>query len=163
MKVRIFGDPKLRLKSEPIDQLGASERVLIQEMIKTMYQDHGIGLAAPQVGINKQLFVADIGDGPFAVINPQILKKRNAGYMEEGCLCLPGITINVKRPQEIVVRYKDENNQTVERTMTDMLARVFQHETDHLFGKMIVDYASWSQKLKIKKQLRELEQLSQSQ
>jgi len=163
MKVRIFGDPRLRRKSEPIDQVGPSERVLIQEMIKTMYEDKGIGLAAPQVGINKQLFVADVGDGPFAVINPQVLKSRNPGYMEEGCLCLPGITINIKRPQEIVVRYKDENNQTVERTMTDMLARVFQHESDHLFGKLIIDHASWRQKIKIKKQLKELEQLSKSQ
>lgn len=134
--------------------------MLIASMIETMYEHKGVGLAAPQVGINEQIFVADIGDGPFAVINPHISKKRGLDAMEEGCLCMPGVVVKVRRHKKIFVSYIDENNEKIERECDGLLARVFQHETDHLHGKLLIDYASWAKKLKLKKQLAEIRKQS---
>ena len=153
MPIKVYGAKCLRAKSSRIEAVGASEYMLIRSMLETMYQGHGIGLAAPQVGINKQLFVVDVGEGPVVVVNPRILHKKGSAGMEEGCLSLPEVTVDVQRPSEIAVRYLDENNTEVERTFVDLMARVFQHESDHLFGKLIMDYAGWRQRSKIKKKL----------
>lgn len=134
--------------------MGAAERVLISSMIQAMYEHKGVGLAAPQVGINEQIFVVDIGDGPFAMINPSLIKKRGSEIMEEGCLSVPGILIKVKRPKNIIIQYLDENNTSVERECSDLLARVILHEIDHLNGRLIVDNASWREKLRFKKQMK---------
>ncbi|MFH1359642.1 MAG: peptide deformylase [Candidatus Omnitrophota bacterium] len=162
LKVRVYGDPCLRKKCKPIKKVGPAERMIISSMIQAMYDHKGIGLAAPQIGINEQLFVADIGDGPFAVINPRIFKQRGANIMEEGCLCLPGISVKVRRSKKIVVQYIDEQNQKVEKECDDLLAKVFQHETDHLKGKMIIDHASLREKIKYRKQLAQLRKLSRT-
>ena len=154
LKVRLYGDPCLRKKCTTVVSVGASERMLIKDMIETMYHHKGVGLAAPQVGINEQIFVADIGEGPFAVINPRILKRKGTSSVEEGCLSIPGVLVEVKRPETIVVRYMDENNNMVERECSELLARVILHETDHLLGKLIVDYATWGQKKKVTQQLQ---------
>src|SRR2546422_152115 len=87
------------------------ETYTIAGMLDTMYQHKGVGLAAPQVGINQQIFVADVGEGPMVVVNPKIIKRKGSGDLEEGCLSIPGITVNVKRSQKITVQYFDENNQ----------------------------------------------------
>ena len=157
LKIRIYGDPCLRKKSEPLKEVGPSERMLIAAMIDTMYEHKGLGLAAPQVGINQQIFVADVGDGPMVVVNPKIIKRTGSSDLEEGCLSIPGITVDVKRPKKIVVQYLDENSQPVEKEFKDMLARVFQHENDHLNGKLIIDYASLPEKIKFRKKLVELQ------
>ncbi len=159
--VRIYGDSCLRKKSSPVKKVGPSERILIASMIETMNDHKGVGLAAPQVGINEQIFVADVGDGPMAFVNPQIKKKRGSEVMEEGCLSIPGVLVDIKRPKNIVVHYLDENNKKVEREFDGLLARVIQHETDHLKGKLIIDYAGWYQKLKLKRQLKDIRKLSQ--
>jgi peptide deformylase len=161
LNIRLYGDPCLRKKSEPIDEVGAGERILIKAMIETMYESKGVGLAAPQIGINKQLFVADIGEGPFAVINPKITRKSGSESLEEGCLCLPGLVVNVKRPKIIDVQYTDENNHPHQRQLTGMMARVFQHENDHLIGKLIIDYASWRERKKLKDQIVEIQKKEQ--
>jgi peptide deformylase len=159
LKIRIYGDPCLRVKSDSVKDIGPAERMLIEAMLETMYEQKGVGLAAPQVGVNQQIFVADAGEGPMVVINPKIIKKSGSATQEEGCLSIPGVVVNVRRPQKIVVQFQDINNKTVERELTDLLARVFQHESDHLNGKLITDYARLTQKLKIKKQLKELLEL----
>jgi peptide deformylase len=156
LKVRIYGDPCLRKKSQKVRQVGPGERLLIESMIETMYACKGVGLAAPQVGINQQIFVMDVGDGPFTVINPEILHRSGSSRQEEGCLSIPGVTIEVKRPQRLKVRYVDAYHQPVEREISNFLARVFQHENDHLQGKMIVDYADAKEKVKFKSLLEEL-------
>ena len=162
LKVRIYGDPCLRKKSAHVKSVGPAERLLIKAMMETMREHKGVGLAAPQVGINEQIFVADIGDGsePIAVINPKIIKRTGFSTMEEGCLSIPGVIIKIKRPEKVRVRYMGENNREVEREFTELMARVFQHETDHLNGKLIVDYAGILAKKRIKKQLKELEELT---
>ena len=154
LKVRLYGDPILRQKALEVKEVGPAERILIASMIETMHGHKGIGLAAPQVGVSEQIFVADIGEGPVIVVNPKIITRSGQEVREEGCLSIPGIVLNVKRPKKIRVRYLNEDNQTIERDYSDLLARVILHETDHLKGKLIIDYASLIQQRKIKKQLK---------
>ncbi len=159
LKIRIYGDPCLRKIASPVESVGPAERMLIQSMIVTMHEHKGVGLAAPQVGISQRLFIADIGKGPIAIINPQIIHKSGSAVLEEGCLSIPEVNIKVKRAQKIFVKYIDENNEKQENIFEDLLARVILHETDHLDGKMIVDYANSFEKGKYEKQLMMLESL----
>jgi peptide deformylase len=154
LKIRLYGDPILRRKSHPVKTVGPQERQLIRAMIEAMHQSKGVGLAAPQVGINKQILVVDIGLGPVAVVNPQIVKKSGSEKMEEGCLSIPGIAVNVKRPQKILLRYLNENNEILELEYSDLLARVILHEIDHLKGKLIIDYLPLTQRFKIRDKLK---------
>jgi peptide deformylase len=132
--------------------------MLIREMIPAMYAFDGTGLAANQVGIEAKIFVADIGEGPFAVINPEIIQASvKQTVLEEGCLSFPGIHIKVKRPEAIRVKYLSERNETIEAELTGIPAKVFQHEIDHLNGRAIIDHASRAEKLKFKDQLAALE------
>ena len=140
LKVRLDGDPCLREMSSAVDSIGPGERMLIKSMIATMYDQDGIGLAAPQVGINKRILVVDIGDGPVAVINPAVLKEEGSCLLEEGCLSVPETTVIVKRSQKIKLKYTDEDNIVIEKDFDDLMARVMLHEIDHLDGKLIVDY-----------------------
>lgn len=156
LKIRTYGDVCLRKKSKAVKDVGPSERFLINAMVETMRSHKGIGLAAPQIGLNEQLFVVDVGDGPFVVINPQIIKKTGSDVMEEGCLSIPEVLIKVKRAESLVVTYMDENNRHLELRCNGLLAKVIQHETDHLNGKLIVDYASIPEKIKFKKKLDQL-------
>ncbi|MBL8014255.1 MAG: peptide deformylase, partial [Candidatus Omnitrophica bacterium] len=103
LKIRTYGDPCLRKKSKAVKEAGPSERFLINAMFETMHAQKGVGLAAPQIGLNEQIFVVDVGDGPFAIINPQITKKSGSDVMEEGCLSIPDILIKVKRAHAIEV------------------------------------------------------------
>ena len=154
LQIRLYGDPCLRKKSSPIKDVGPSERLLIRSMIVTMQEAKGVGLAAPQVGLNQRIFVADIGEGPMAFINPRIIKKVGSDVMEEGCLSIPGVTVEVKRAKKVWIRYTDEENREKERVFEDLLARVIQHEHDHIEGKMIVDYAKRSERKDIEKKLK---------
>ena len=153
LKIRIYGDPILRQKADPVKEVGPAERMLISSMLKAMYEHKGIGLAAPQVGVSEQIFVADTGEGPIVVVNPQILTRSGSEIKEEGCLSIPGIVLNVKRAQKVKVKYLNEDNKTVEREFSQLPARVFLHETDHLKGKLIIDYASLLAQRKLKKKL----------
>ncbi len=157
LKIRLYGDPCLRKKSVPVIYVGPTEQKLIESMLVAMRDHKGVGLAAPQVGINRQIFVADIGTGPMVFINPKIIKKFGGDVIEEGCLSIPGVTVMVRRPERIVIRYIDENNEPHEKDYDEMLARVIQHEMDHLDGKLIVDYAGIKEKIKLRAQLKELE------
>jgi len=149
LKIRLYGDPCLKKKSNPVKEVGPGERLLIESLLATMYAYKGIGLAAPQVGINQRIFVADTGEGPMAIINPKVLNKKGSQTMEEGCLSIPGVSVNVKRPKVIVVKFTDENNQQVTKEFSELMARVFLHESDHLDGKLILDYAKAKERKKL--------------
>lgn len=140
LKVRVYGDPCLRVKSKPVKEVGAVERMLIAAMFETMQAHKGIGLAAPQVGINEQIFVVDTGKDAFAVINPKIVKAEGKEIIEEGCLSIPDLHVKIKRAKNIEVEFTDEQNRRVRAKLTGLAARVFLHENDHLLGKLIVDY-----------------------
>lgn len=162
LTIRLYGDPVLRKKAAPVAAVGSGERMLIKAMWVAMYENKGVGLAAPQVGISQQIFVADPGDGegPIAIINPKIVKKAGSAKMEEGCLSIPGIQVKVRRPAEILVQYIDENGRKVERHLTELMARIFLHENDHLQGKLIIDYATLAQKALFRKKLIEIKKLA---
>jgi len=138
--IRIIGDPCLRAVSTALESVGASERVLIQAMIETMHEANGVGLAAPQVGINKQIIIIDVGEGAVAMINPEILERRGTCVMEEGCLSVPEEHVEIERAEEITVRFLDQDGVKREMTCSGLFARAVQHECDHLCGKLIVDY-----------------------
>lgn len=149
LKVRVLSDPILRQKAKPVKSVGPVERMLIATMFETMEAHKGIGLAAPQVGISEQIFVVDTGKETFAVFNPKILKLSGSEIMEEGCLSIPNIHVNVKRATTVEVEFMDEDNRLIRAKLTGLTAKVFQHEYDHLQGKLIIDYLSPSDQKKI--------------
>ncbi len=155
LKVRLYGDPCLTAKSKPVKEVGPAERMLIASMFETMQVQKGIGLAAPQVGINEQIFVVDTGKDVFAVINPKIIRAVGSEMSEEGCLSIPYLHVDVKRAKEVEVEFLDEENNLVRAKLSGLLAKVFQHENDHLQGKLIIDYLSASERRQVLKEVKD--------
>ncbi len=142
LEVLRYPNSVLRKKCEPIDVIDDEVVRLARDMLETMYEDKGIGLAAPQVGITRRLIVLDIGDGPLALINPKILEAEGAETMEEGCLCLPGINVDVERSTRVRVTGLDPSGRELDIDAEELLARALQHEIDHLSGTLIIDKVS---------------------
>ena len=138
-EVRIMGDEILEKKCKPVTKMTPRTRMLIEDMIDTMYERYGVGLAAPQVGVLKQIVVIDVGEGPIVLINPEIIEKKGEQTGEEGCLSLPGKWGIVTRPNYVKVRALDENMEEFVIDGEGLLARAFCHEIDHLKGEMYVD------------------------
>ena len=155
LKVRLLGDPVLRAKSKPVKEVGAVERMLIAAMFETVEAHKGIGLAAPQVGVSEQIFVVNTDKEAFAAVNPKILKMTGGDEMEEGCLSIPGLQVNVKRANVIEVEFTDEYNRTVRAKLSGLTAKVFQHEHDHLQGKLIIDHLPAAEQKKVLKQIKD--------
>jgi peptide deformylase len=164
LKIRIVGDPILRKKAKKITRVESQHSLILSQMARLMYESKGIGLAAPQVGFNQRMIVVDIGTGLYKLVNPRIVKKSGRQSMEEGCLSVPGIYIKVSRAKTVIVEAWDESGNLQKIQAQDLLACVFQHEIDHLEGKLIVDYASLLKKIALKKKLVNLanEKLLQS-
>src|SRR3989338_9197112 len=154
LKIHIYGDKILRKKSLPVKIVGTQEKELLEKMASTMYSVGGIGLAAPQIGIDKQIAIVDVGQGLFKLINPKIKIKQGLVVMEEGCLSLPEVSINVKRAKKIFVECLDEFNKKICFWDDDLFSRVIQHEVDNLRGRLIVDYANFFKKIEIKKKFK---------
>ncbi len=156
LRIRLFGDPVLRKKSRPVGKITQAHRDILSKMAQLMYAGAGIGLAAPQVGINESMIIADTGCGLYKLINPRITKKEGWQVTEEGCLSIPGACIKVKRPRKIRVEALDEFAKPLNFEAEDLFACVLGHEIDHLKAKLIIDYASFLERLRIKKRLEEL-------
>jgi peptide deformylase len=156
LKIRLFGDSALRKKARPVKEITQRHRDILAQMAKLMYEASGIGLASPQAGISEAMIVVDIGSGLYKLINPKIVKKEGSQVMEEGCLSVPGLCLKVKRARKVLIEAYDEFARVVTIEAQDLLACVFQHEIDHLRGRLIVDYASFFEKLKISGKLEEL-------
>lgn len=156
LKIRLFGDPVLRKKATFLKRMTPVHRDILSRMARTMYAESGVGLAAPQVGVSEAMIVADIGSSLYKLINPKIVKKEGTQIMEEGCLSVPGVCIKVRRAKKVVLKAEDENGKPITIEAEGLLARVFQHEIDHLKGRLIPDYASLFEKLRIRKKLEEL-------
>lgn len=137
--IRIMGDEVLTKKSREIKEVTPRIRELIDDMLDTLYDANGVGLAAPQVGVLKRLVVIDVGEGPIVLINPVILESSGEQTGDEGCLSLPGKAGEVTRPNYVKVRAYDENMEEFEIEGTELLARAFCHEIDHLEGHMYVE------------------------
>lgn len=156
LKIKVFGDSVLRKTAKPVRRITEEHRQILSQMAKTMYDGSGIGLAAPQIGQSLQLIVLDIGEGLYKLVNPKIIKRQGKQSISEGCLSVPGVCIKVKRAKKVWVQAQDENNRNLEIEAKDLFACVLQHEIDHLKGKLIIDYASFLQKLRIKRKLAAL-------
>ena len=137
--IRTQGDPVLTKVSKPVTEMNQKIRTLIFDMLDTMYEEMGVGLAAPQVGILKRVVTIDVGDGPIVLINPEILETSGEQTGDEGCLSVPGMAGQVTRPNYVKVKALDENMEEVIYEGTELLARAFCHEIDHLDGKMYTD------------------------
>ena len=140
MTLVTYPNPVLRAHATALPSVGKAERRLMLRMVKHMRRWKGIGLAAPQVGCSQQLFVAEVEGDILMLANPEILERHGMGEMVEGCLSLPETVVRVGRPASVWVRGLDEENQPVEHKLRGLMARVVQHEFDHLHGKLITDY-----------------------
>lgn len=160
-----LGHPVLKARAVEIDFNTADVKALVADMYETMYNASGVGLAAPQIGKGIRLFVIDaepmdeenLKGAKMVFVNPEKIEETgNPWPYEEGCLSIPGIREEIKRPEKITLRYQDENGESHTRTFEGMLARVIQHEYDHLEGKLFVDYLSPFRKRLIQGKLSEI-------
>lgn len=145
----------LRRVAEEITDIDGRLVRLADDMLQTMYAEPGIGLAAPQIGVGRRLFVYDIGDGPQALVNPVISETRGEWVYEEGCLSIPGVYWEIVRPKEIHLRGYDLDGNEVSLEADELLSRLFQHELDHLEGVLMLDRLDEDQRKAAKKLLRE--------
>ena len=158
LKILIFPDPRLRTVAKTVEVVDDSIKKLAQDMLETMYQGSGIGLAATQVNVHKRVIVLDISESkeePLILINPEIKKiiDPNKKIFSEGCLSVPGFYEELKRPSSVEISYLDIDGERKLLSANDLLAVVIQHEMDHLDGKMMVDFISNIKREMIRKKL----------
>ncbi len=137
--VRVYGDPVLRQAAKDVEEFDEPLHRLVEDMVETMYDAAGAGLAATQVGVQRRLFVYDTGDGPNAVVNPVIEETDGEWYYEEGCLSIPGLHLGLVRPDRVHLRGFDEHGRPLDVEADEFLGRVFQHEVDHLDGVLMIE------------------------
>ena len=148
--IKKYPDRLLRKRCIPVEKVTEKEKELFEEMLFTMKHFCGIGLAAPQIGISKKLIVAEVEERIIKLANPEIIKIKGTDNMIEGCLSVPGFTVDIKRPYEVIATGLNEKGQIVDVRAKGLLARVLQHEIDHLKGRLIIDYMSPLEKVKFK-------------
>ena len=159
MDIQIYGKAVLTNVADPVKEITPELQKTLEEMIPMLVTYHGVGLAAPQVGISERFFVMNAGDKVRKVVNPEILLAGSAMVeMEEGCLSVPGIHKKVRRPRRITVKYQNELGETIVEELKDFPARVFQHEYDHLDGILFVDRISPMSRRLIERQLAVLKE-----
>ena len=156
-----FGDPVLERTAAPVTVFDGDLRKLIEDMFESMYAAHGVGLAAPQIGISKRIAVMDVTfkEDPsqkIVLINPEILHKEGRQTSNEGCLSLPEFREKVVRANRVTVRTQDVHGKTFEHIGEELLARAFLHETDHLNGKLFISHISALKRDLIKRKIRKL-------
>lgn len=151
--IKLFGDPVLKKKAQAVTVLDRDIHKLIEAMAQSMYAHRGVGLAAPQIGVSKRIIIVDVGEGLLCVINPEIKKASGKAALEEGCLSFPGITIEIKRAEEIVVEGLNHKGEQIRINAKGLVSRALQHEIDHLDGVLIIDRASKKKLKAIKSQL----------
>jgi peptide deformylase len=156
-----FGDPVLEKRAEPVTVFDDDLRKLVEDMFESMYAAHGVGLAAPQIGISKRLAVIDITfkedpDAKLVLVNPEIIQTAGRHTQTEGCLSIPEFRESVTRPQTVTIRAQDVNGKFYEKTGEELLARAFLHETDHLNGKLYISHISALKRDLMKRKIRKL-------
>jgi peptide deformylase len=138
--IRIYGDPVLKTQAAPVDEIDGKVVRLVDDMFDSLYAcDNGLALAAPQIGVQKQVVVWDFGDDPQVVVNPEIVDSDGEWVYEEGCLSIPGLYVELVRPKTVLVRGVDIDGDPFEREADELEARMFQHELDHLNGVLMFD------------------------
>lgn len=165
LQIRYYGDPVLRKRGQPVQEITDAERQLAEQMLRTLYATvNGIGLAATQVGVLKRCIVIDVGEDddedyePLMLFNPEILSTEGEAVAEEGCLSMPNIIAEVKRPEKVCVDALDLRNEKVHIEAVGLLARVLQHEIDHLNGILFIDRISGLKRQFLSSELKKLQQ-----
>ncbi len=162
LEIRRYPDPVLLQRCDVITRFDHRLKRFVDEMFELMYQSAGVGLAAPQVGVTKRLFIVNCefeekgADGELVLINPEILEKRNLKIMQEGCLSFPGIFAEVERADWVRIRYQDLEGEWHEEVAEGLQAQAFQHELDHLEGKVFIHYLRPEQLQRIQKDIETL-------
>ncbi len=156
-----LGDPVLEKPATIVTEFGDGLKKLIQDMFESMYEAHGVGLAAPQIGIGKRIAVIDVSfkEDPHAklvLVNPEIVHTEGRQTSQEGCLSIPDFREKVTRAQKVTVRAQDVNGKWFEKTGEDLLARAFLHETDHLVGKLYISHVSALKRDLIRRRVKKL-------
>ncbi|WP_126993163.1 peptide deformylase [Thermosipho globiformans] len=156
MKIRLYGDPILRKKAKIVEDFEYIQQIK-EDLLKTMYLEDGVGLAAPQVGISLRFFAMDDGSGPLIIVNPEIIEHSQEKEIgEEGCLSLPGIFEDVERYKWVKLRYQDEYGKVQEKLFEGYSARIVQHERDHLDGILFIDHLPTSVKRRLSTELSKI-------
>ncbi len=156
LEILKFPDPRLRARAKPVAKVDDAVRRLADDMLETMYDAPGIGLAAVQVGVPKQVIVVDVSEErnrPLVLINPEVVSAEGEEEMEEGCLSVPGFYEKVKRAEKVKVKALDREGRPLELELDGLLAVCVQHEIDHLHGKLFVDYLSRLKRERIRRKL----------
>jgi len=161
-KIVYYPDPILRKKTTRIQDIDDEIKTLAEDMLETMYENKGIGLAAPQIGILKKIVTVDISgpekrENPMVLINPEIYEKQGEVEGEEGCLSLPGFRCNVKRAEKIKVRFLDVDGKEHDISADELMSVCIQHEVDHLNGRLIIDYAGKLKRSMYEKKLKKIQ------
>ncbi|MFO7581801.1 peptide deformylase [Guyparkeria sp.] len=154
--ILIYPDERLREIARPVDAFEPELSELVGDMFETMYQERGIGLAATQIDQHRRLFVADVSEdrsGARAFVNPEIVERAGSVESEEGCLSIPGVNETIVRAERILVRARDEKGKAFEQELDGLLAICFQHELDHLDGRLFIDYLSPLKQQRIRKKM----------
>ena len=138
-KIRLEGDPILRKKSRPVEEMNERIKTLLDDMVETMNDAQGVGLAAPQVGVLRRVLIIDVGDGPIKIINPEIVEEEGSYIDIEGCLSIPDKAGKVERPERVKIKYLNENWEESVLEGTELLAKAICHEIDHLDGILYTD------------------------
>jgi peptide deformylase len=157
--IRVIGDPVLTQRAADVTRVDGAFAKLVQDMFVTMYDAPGVGLAAPQIGVQQRFFVFDHDDDPGVIINPVIVESRGEAEFSEGCLSVPGLHWDIIRPAEIHVKGYDLEGNEFDLELDDFACRVFQHEIDHLDGVLLVDLLDDEQRTEARGALRELRAL----
>ena len=166
LQLRYYGDPVLRRRAEPVQQITETEFKLAEDMLETLHIiGNGIGLAAPQVGVLKRFIVVHIRGNdeeeelkPLLLFNPELLTTEGESIFEEGCLSIPNLSADVKRPEKIVVKAMNLHGEKIEFETDGLLARVLQHEIDHLNGTLFIDRISGLKRQRLRDELRKIHQ-----
>lgn len=153
--IRTFPDPVLAMEARTVEAFDDDLKQLTDDLFETMYEAPGVGLAAPQIGVSKRVFVADVGEGPFLMVNPTIVEVEGKWKFEEGCLSVPGRYWDIKRPEFARAEGFDLAGDPVCYEGCDLMGRVLQHEIDHLSGLLLLSHLGTRTKRQALKELRE--------
>ena len=157
--IRTFGDPVLTSPAAEVVDIDAKVVRLVDEMFDTLYTcGNGIGLAAPQIGVRKKVFIYDLGDDPVVVINPRIVESRGEWVYDEGCLSIPGLFVEMVRPAEVLMKGWTLDGNEIEIEADELLGRLFQHELDHLEGVLMFDRMTPEQRREALAEYRRLQE-----
>jgi len=157
-----YGDPVLERPAEPVTTFDDDLRKLVEDMFESMYAAHGVGLAAPQIGLSKRLAVIDVTfkedpEAKLVLANPEIIHTEGRQSQNEGCLSVPEFRETVTRPRKVTIRAQDVTGKFYEKTGEDLLARAFLHETDHLYGKLYITHISALKRDLMKRKIKKLQ------